>query len=647
MKKLLKAAISAATALSLVAGAVITNVPVVAYVNDFIDSDDPEIKEAFKMLYFDEFSEEKIARVHEASHIYNYLTIGKKYSNDTADFFYIEPSALRSEAVIVGMKAKAEDVIIPAAVDGVPVVKVLTLWDIEAISPNKNVKSITFENEPSYLTFLEEFSVSGFTSLESVTLPVQMADEKETLDIGLNAFDGCNNLRSITMSANTELSYLEEGYRYTSAPAINLTLVQSQDTSDFKISNDVMRLNSITLDAFGRGENYRNFFVALENMTGDIDIYDTPAVAENVLSRGVWVDGCELGEVVLDDFPPYDFTSYAASFFDSKIDTLYVSEGMIFDTYTNIGVTASLCDIGSVYFEDNTKLGTYFPKDAFESCNIGEVSAKITIDDLFWRYDADTGYFKHTGLLEDLYDTMESARDGSFKFLPWWDATPMFSGTVGSITFRDGTDYIPSYYVQGCLGQLNLPRESQDMFISDCAFYSSDIYSWQDYTSDLTNVYVPEGTLYVGESAFSAMGIDTLYLPESVTFHDGMECANNVIFANPTAVTNALLFFSDKGLGSNDVTIYGYDYDTDFENTRKFSPRFMADEYKYTFVYLHSGDINSDGTISIADAVAMQNYLLGKDTISFADYLAGDIDEDGAVTVFDLVLLRKTLIALM
>lgn len=56
-----------------------------------------------------------------------------------------------------------------------------------------------------------------------------------------------------------------------------------------------------------------------------------------------------------------------------------------------------------------------------------------------------------------------------------------------------------------------------------------------------------------------------------------------------------------------------------------------------------AGDVNSDGIFSIADAVSMQKYLLGADSLKKPT--AGDVNKDSKLDVFDLVVMRKMLIS--
>lgn len=56
------------------------------------------------------------------------------------------------------------------------------------------------------------------------------------------------------------------------------------------------------------------------------------------------------------------------------------------------------------------------------------------------------------------------------------------------------------------------------------------------------------------------------------------------------------------------------------------------------------GDINGDGSISLADLVAMQRYLLADNAVSLADWQAGDMNGDGVLSAADMSLLKQRLI---
>ncbi|MBQ7292989.1 MAG: hypothetical protein IJW79_04530, partial [Clostridia bacterium] len=62
--------------------------------------------------------------------------------------------------------------------------------------------------------------------------------------------------------------------------------------------------------------------------------------------------------------------------------------------------------------------------------------------------------------------------------------------------------------------------------------------------------------------------------------------------------------------------------------------RIAAEKSEITAV---SGDVNKDGTFSIADAVSLQNYLLGKSDAILADLKAADLYTDNKIDVYDFI----------
>ena len=55
------------------------------------------------------------------------------------------------------------------------------------------------------------------------------------------------------------------------------------------------------------------------------------------------------------------------------------------------------------------------------------------------------------------------------------------------------------------------------------------------------------------------------------------------------------------------------------------------------------GDVNADGTVSVADAVALQKYLL-TEVRALPDWSAGDLDQNGRLNAADLTLLKRLLL---
>ena len=55
------------------------------------------------------------------------------------------------------------------------------------------------------------------------------------------------------------------------------------------------------------------------------------------------------------------------------------------------------------------------------------------------------------------------------------------------------------------------------------------------------------------------------------------------------------------------------------------------------------GDVNGDGSVSISDAVLLQQYLIRRSALTADQAVRADLNGDGAVNAFDLVLLRRLL----
>ena len=81
-------------------------------------------------------------------------------------------------------------------------------------------------------------------------------------------------------------------------------------------------------------------------------------------------------------------------------------------------------------------------------------------------------------------------------------------------------------------------------------------------------------------------------------------------------------------------------YDWNGTTAQKFQI-WRLDDYK-PIVY---GDLNSDNTLTTADAVLLQRYLLQERTLTQTQWQTADLNADGTVNGFDLALLRQKLVA--
>ena len=68
-----------------------------------------------------------------------------------------------------------------------------------------------------------------------------------------------------------------------------------------------------------------------------------------------------------------------------------------------------------------------------------------------------------------------------------------------------------------------------------------------------------------------------------------------------------------------------------------------ATEWKEFYVYMNY-DVNADEKIDVADAVLLQRYLLGEDTLTQSQWQPADLNADGTFNGFYLALLRQKLV---
>ena len=58
-------------------------------------------------------------------------------------------------------------------------------------------------------------------------------------------------------------------------------------------------------------------------------------------------------------------------------------------------------------------------------------------------------------------------------------------------------------------------------------------------------------------------------------------------------------------------------------------------------IRLIKGDVDFNKTVTVNDAVILQDYILGKQKFSYLQYFLADLNNDGSTDVFDLTLLKR------
>lgn len=183
-----------------------------------------------------------------------------------------------------------------------------------------------------------------------------------------------------------------------------------------------------------------------------------------------------------------------------------------------------------------------------------------------------------------------------------------------------------------CTGQVVIP-DTVTALTGQC-FYGCGGMTGIEFNSNITDI--PTCT-------FEECGLTEITLPASVA-HIGTEafwgCGNleKVTILNPECVIETE---DDSHTFPSKTTICGYEGSTAQEYAqfrRKFVSLGEPPAYE-------KGDVNRDGTISLADAVMLLKYLLAESSMSEASAALADMNDDRKLNGVDLTLLKQKLLA--
>lgn len=245
--------------------------------------------------------------------------------------------------------------------------------------------------------------------------------------------------------------------------------------------------------------------------------------------------------------------------------------------------------------------------------------------------------------------------------------------------------YVDEIYITDCpsLKEVNVDGDNANLCSVDGIVYTKDMTEvvFCPQAKEGAEFVIPDGVMKIHENAFNYCSFESYVLPDSVeeignrAFYDNLNlrkinipekvnstlfsvflgCNNlkEITFENESDEIDSYRLFSSFDLdipyidafdGTNSEQIIAYvpdsktdDYSmildiSDNNNTIIIPVSMKTDDNAIPF------DINGDEIISIADAVVMQNYLLGKQAETIGNT---DLNNDGSTDVFDFIIMRQ------
>ncbi|WP_028519030.1 leucine-rich repeat protein [Ruminococcus flavefaciens] len=306
--------------------------------------------------------------------------------------------------------------------------------------------------------------------------------------------------------------------------------------------------------------------------------YEAPAITEQV--------------VIPSDVNGYTVTSIGASAFKNSL----ITDIRIPDTIERIEAQAfyGCPNLTEISFPDSLR---FIGARAFQNCGLTQLY--IDIPELIIYPSAFEGNRK----LEEIYINSDIIGEKDFTFCT----------SLKKATFGNDVRAIRPDAFMGCTSLENVSLGSSVKSVGTRAFGEYKIGNISNYPCGLKKITIQPTVEIIGALP-RAKGVGATTGIEVKAIHpltDEQEC----VFDSECVI---------KGYKGTEAERYANEWGLEFEALEA-----------------EAGDVNLDGEITVADAVALQRFLLGKYVGTGAYY--GDIDEDGVVDSIDMVLMRKKL----
>lgn len=540
--------------------------------------------------------------------------------------------------------SSADEVVIPAEIDGCKVVSVLQ----SAFRFNTDIVSVTF---PETMEKIEGYAFDGCTNLEVASV------NSDLVSIGTASFRNCGKLTEVYLgNALTSIgaaAFKSSGITEAIIPdtcetvgtsafyeCVNLvkavlpeklTLIEGNLFSRCYLLEEIVipdGVTSIEEDAFNRctsltsvkmGNNVvsigqRAFYNCVNLNSLNLSVSLT-AIADNVF----W-DCDSLEEINI----PVGIKSLEFQVFRScdKLHTVYFSEGvetigervfMNCESISNIVIPATVKEIAERAFIGCDDITIYGERDSAAH----EYAKTYKFDFIGYEVSDD----------EAILTAYESAKTditvpATLAGVPVTTiSTDAFKGNeaIKSITLASGVNVVSDFAFAGCTSLENVQFAADNTYIGK--------YVFADCTA-IKNVCLPEGVVTIDECAFGYVsdGEGGYVASESFHIYGAINStAQEYCEANGIQFRFGLL----KEVASGDI-VMGMNYVEKSYET--------GDKYHMINIL---GDVNDDGFVNIKDATQIQKASAGIEDLDKATEYLADVNFDGRYNVKDATQIQK------
>ncbi len=405
------------------------------------------------------------------------------------------------------------------------------------------------------------------------------------------------------------------------------------------------------------------------------------SIGRNVFENTPWLDAqlkenpfVVAGSVVIASNPdtctgdiaiPEGVTTIAAAAFEdcTNLTSVTIPESLTHigeqgfyncDSLTSIIIPDSVTNIGGHAFYNTPWLNAQLKENPFVAVNsiIIDSSRKNCVGDIVIPEGVTTITKYAFSYCDDLTsitipDSMTSIGQSAF-----YNCT-----SLTSITIPDSVTEIGDDAFEGCAGLTSITIPDSVTNIGSDAFSGT---SWLDTQLEKNPVAIA-GSVVIASNPITCTG--ELVIPETVTtigdsaFED-CENLTSVILPNNVKCIRYRAFSICKSLTSITIknptceiddyivpynaTIYGYPNSTAQAYAEENYLKFEALDGEPPKTEPIQGDADGDGTLAVADVVAIQKAILGGETLP--NWESCDLYPDGVINVFDLLALKRKLI---